>query len=534
MMLKILIVDDEYFFRQSLKILLPYESIGLNICGEAKNGQEGLEMVRLHKPDIVIVDITMPVMGGLDMIKIVRDSGYNTKFIILTGYEEFQFARTAVNLGVDEYLIKPIEANELKSSLLKLKQEVEYEEQKADYVQSLQCKMTEMIPLVTRDFLEKLFNGYLFLNHDKIKGKLEDLKLNIASPPYFVVAFSGTGAEEDETEELGWEANFYDNVCGALADVFPCCYMYFSYLAVNKYVIVVFSQVLDEKQEEIAKKLEITLDVLFSKGLQTTAGISESFNNLTDCSRGMQQAVFAVKNNVIYGSQSIIYYKNVSCRYSEGFIITTEIKGRLLMALRSSTKDEIEELLNRIFLEFIKTPINADILKIKCGELLSVCGEFLRESRLDEYDIPEPEDFLQNVSSLMDIKGKMIAFFLEIMQFAKTNKNSRSERIITEIKRLIEDNYSNSEFKLSQISKILYLNYSHICHVFSQYTGTTIGDYLTEVRVMKAKELFDGGIVSVSSVSQKVGYTDANYFGKCFKKKYGVSPNKYCLLHEKN
>jgi two-component system response regulator YesN len=173
------------------------------------------------------------------------------------------------------------------------------------------------------------------------------------------------------------------------------------------------------------------------------------------------------------------------------------------------------------------------ILKIKCGELLSICSEFLKESNMEECELSYPEDFLENARNLADIKKRAIDLFLRVMRAAEAHKNTRSIKIIAEIRRLVDENYGDPEFKVSHISNYLYLNYSHICHLFSQYTGTTISDYLTEVRIVKSKELFDNGSVSVSSVSQRVGYTDANYFGKCFKKKYGISPSRYCQLHEK-
>jgi two-component system response regulator YesN len=342
-----------------MKTLLPYEVLGFRICAEAKNGQEGLEVIRAHRPDIVKVDITMPVMDGLEMIGTLRKEEDHTKFIILTGYEEFQFARTAVNLGVDQYLIKPVDPEEFRNALLKIKQEVESETERVKYLQTLQCKVEEMSPLVTTDFLSKLFDGDLFLNHAEIRDKLLSLQLNVASEGYFVAAFSAL--QENETESFVRGINFCDSVKEALTDVLSNCYTFFSYPARNNNVIAVFSEATFENRAEIIGKLEIAIDILFSKGFKTTVGISEIFHDLSNCSRGVQQALFTVKNNVIYGNQPIIYYKNVSCRYSEGFILTTEIKSRLLMALRASNSDVITELLDLIFSEFEKTPINANI-----------------------------------------------------------------------------------------------------------------------------------------------------------------------------
>lgn len=126
-MLKILIVDDEYFCRQGMKQLIPYEEYGFTVCGEAKNGLEALEQVEALKPNIVLLDINMPKMDGIEFASVIKEKRINIKIIILTGYREFDYAKEALNLGVHDYLLKPLDVDELIAPLLSLKDLIQKE-----------------------------------------------------------------------------------------------------------------------------------------------------------------------------------------------------------------------------------------------------------------------------------------------------------------------------------------------------------------------------------------------------------------------
>ncbi|MGE5613729.1 MAG: helix-turn-helix domain-containing protein [Bacillota bacterium] len=189
-------------------------------------------------------------------------------------------------------------------------------------------------------------------------------------------------------------------------------------------------------------------------------------------------------------------------------------------------------LVNQIFKEIRAKNIHHEILYVICIELVSACLEFIVEIGLSIKDIlPNNQiniiEEIRSKGSLDEIEKLVEGIFRDTLEAFKRTRSSKATRLIEEVKRYIRENYQNDELSVNEIARNLFVNYAHLCFVFKRETGTTINEYLTEFRVGKAKELFDAGNTLILDVASRVGYTDANYFGKCFKKYYGLPPSKY-------
>ncbi|HEX3029617.1 MAG TPA: response regulator [Clostridia bacterium] len=160
-MLNVMIVDDEFYFREALKISIPWGELGFRICGEAKNGRDALEKVGILSPEIIIVDINMPIMDGLEFVQNIKEAGIKSKIIILTGYSEFNYAKQTIQLGVNSYILKPVNEEELINSLLEIKKVIENEANIKIEIDSYKKQVRESLPLLKDKFLNELIQGNL-------------------------------------------------------------------------------------------------------------------------------------------------------------------------------------------------------------------------------------------------------------------------------------------------------------------------------------------------------------------------------------
>ncbi len=535
-MLKVMIVDDEFYFREALKTSFPWKELGFEICGEAKNGKDALQSIERCDPDIVMVDINMPIMDGLEFIQSVREKRAASKFIILTGHSEFNYAKQAVQLGVNNYILKPVDDEELKTSLFEVKRSIEKEAGIKIEIDSLKNQVRESLPLLKEKFLSDLIQGISMHDKEEACKRMNYLNINVHSEYYQAVTI-----ELDYHESLDWNdedfqlwkfavSNIVGEILGEQFD-FDICY--------DRYdrICMIVGIKAPECQNSFTSLLENRLDLIrtvVDKHLDftVTIGVGSQKSELFDISASYNESIVALRNKLTIGENRIIPYSTVVDTEIKGNLFTSEHRSQLLMNLRTEDDKEVQRLLEKMFFEMRRENIHHEILFVVCVELVAVCMEYILEAGLSITDIL-PISRLNIVEELLAKRSidDMECWVKEIYEYtAETIKRSRSKKVsklINEVKNYIMDNYQNHDLNIDEIAKKLFVNYAHLCFIFKRDTGITINEYLTEFRIKKAKELLDAGNNLILDVACKVGYADANYFGKCFKKFYGLAPSKY-------
>ena len=221
-MLKVMIVDDEYYFREALKVSLDWEELGFTICAEAKNGNDALLKADELSPDIVLVDINMPVMDGLEFVKEIKNKGLDCKIVILTGHSEFQYAKQAVQLGVHNYLLKPVNEKELMESLLDLKRVIERERDIKIEFNKLKQQVKNSIPLLKEKFLNELIQGSLIRTEKSIANRMAYLNIQLSSDYYRVISIEINHDDDWDDEDIQlWKFAVSNIACEVLEDTSP-------------------------------------------------------------------------------------------------------------------------------------------------------------------------------------------------------------------------------------------------------------------------------------------------------------------------
>ncbi|MCD9023503.1 response regulator transcription factor [Cohnella silvisoli] len=530
-MLKVLIVDDEYYFRQALKVSLPWNDLGFEICGEAKNGKEALEKIHETNPDIALVDINMPVMDGLEFIKCIREQGNELKIVILTGQSEFTYAKQAVQLGTYNYILKPIDENEIKNTLFEIKGLIESEQSIKLEMDDLRRQVREYMPVLRDRFLNEILQGNLPFDSNELVQKMEYLNMTLISPYYLSVVI-----EIDRNEELQWLENELEiwkfAVSNIAADMvlgkceYAICHDH------NDCICVVLG-FMDSESFDTIEALCDGIRHAVHKYLKftVTIGIGNIYKDIADVSISYKEALFALKNRLILGGNRVILHNMVSEIRIMGTLFSVEQRSQLLMSMRIGNAMETEKRLTDIFTLIRSKNVNVDMLFVTSVEMVSTCLEYLTETGQSIKEVFMDTDHLltaiQDMNSIDQIENWIKDIFANAVQHVQKNKYSKSAKVVEDVKNYIQRHYFNEELKIDDIAKHVYTNYSHLCFVFKKETGITINDFLTEVRMYKAKELFDNGDQLIQIVANKVGYADANYFGKCFKKYFGMPPSKY-------
>ena len=531
-MYKVMIVDDEFYFREALKISLPWEKLGFEICGEAKNGKEALNKIQELKPDITIVDINMPIMDGLEFAKKLREIGIESKILILTGHSEFSYAKQAVSLGVYNYLLKPVNEEELASCLCEMKLDIQKEANIKIELEKLKKQVKENIPLLKEKFLNDLIQGNSVIKSEEVASKIKYLKMNILSEYYQVAVI-----EVDYDENLEWTDEdkqlwlfAVKNITGEILQEyfeFEMCYDRDDRLCIivclkgNK-ADALIENALERVKISVHKYLKFTISI----------GIGNRKRDIFDAASSYKEAIIALKNKIIVGSNKVILYSSVDDLELKHNLFTAEHRSQLLLGMRTGNSEEIKMILTNIFKDVRGKNIHCEILFVVCVEIVSVCMEIIAEMGISFKEIYQNNQLnifeeIQLKQSIEEMEGWVKGIFTDAVEYIRKNKNKKASQLIEKVKKYIMENYQNDELDINKVAKSLFINYGHICFIFKRDTGITINEYLTEFRIKKAKELIDNGNQLVLSVAKKVGYADANYFGKCFKKYYGLAPSKY-------
>lgn len=534
-MLKVLLVDDEYYFRQALKVTIEWEKWGFEICGEAKNGKIALEKMKTLQPNIVILDINMPKMDGLEFLQVVKEMDFNVKVIILTGYSEFSYAKQAVQLGVYNYILKPVEEKELLRSLLDIKDSIKRELNIKIEVSKLKNQVKESKPIMKEKFIYDLIQGNIIMTQKGIFEKFKYFDIKVTGDLYQICVI-----EIDMEEHPDWSLEdkqlWIAAVNNIVSELLNDSYSFdITYDNLDHIIVIIGHNGISDEQahEELIPVLDHIKEIV-SKLLNftITIGMGGIYQDIKDNSISYKEALVALKSKAVFGNNKIIVHKEISEMDLTYTCYSMEHRRQILMNMRLGNIEEVNEIIHDIFTEMKERNIHPNLLLANCVEIFSTCLEFKAElgekfnNVLTTYSSNFFED-IQAQKSINQMEKYVLKIFNHVIKNATNNKNKRATQIVESVLQYIHENYSDEELNIGNIAKNLFVNYGHLCNVFKKEMGETINEYIFAYRMTRAKELIKKGNYYVMDVAATVGYTDANYFGKCFKKYYGISPSKY-------
>ncbi|MEK4510559.1 MULTISPECIES: response regulator [Paenibacillus] len=531
-MIKIIFADDEAVFRRYFRNVIDWESNGYQICGEAKNGMEALELIEQVRPDIAFIDINMPYMSGMDLAAKVKLL-YPTTFILLvTGHSEFEYARQAVKIGVDDYILKPFDEEELHMALAKVKGSMEKTQVEKDKTKNEQHVWKE-------GFLNLLISNAYEQDNETIQSQLKHYQLEEGSLLFQVVAVEINGLHEQwpDSEEIRLRKYIISNL---LQDLVQPDGQHFIFNGPENCVISLLHFSGEQDKESFVSYSYERLSELIKKhfGFSVTVGIGSTGQGIPSIRQSYIDAVIALRNKISMNHKDVVDFRDITSRSANVGFYPSEMNEKLLIHLRLHDEEEIKNNLDEILLYIQTKQLSSDYIHMIMAGLVSLCLTYIYEmdKRVDQL-LPEgfsPFKEIFNKPSLEAGFTWITDLYLNVARQSKGMKRSKAVKLLNSAREYIDTHYSDNQLKVEDVAKHLYIQSRYLLKVFKQELGISVSDYIFELRMQTAKELLlSGKNLRLTDIAEMVGYSDPGHFSKSFKRNTGLSPSEYEVMHSK-
>lgn len=534
--IKVFLVEDEMVIRRGIKNSIDWEKEGYIFCGEASDGELAYPMIIKEKPDILITDIRMPFMDGLELCKLVKEELPNIKILILSGYDEFDYAKEAIRLGVTEYLLKPISSGKLLEALNGVSESIRREKEDKDLVRKYMEEMRENTEHEKQKFFEQMIAGNLSMADALETGK--KYEMNLSAGMYNLLLFRFTlGEENRKSGELLGEAEYaIEKLTERLEYVFEF------QRGVEGWAFLLMAdneEQMSERVKELSKDLEEIMKnystITYFGGIgQPVARLRELEESFREAERALA-ARFTMELNRIISVEDIRMAQNVDTLDDIEITSFGEIeKTRTMLEkfLNNGAEDEIDEFvdvyINELPEENLKSVLmrqyiimDAYIVMMSfCEKIEGIEGEMQAQSE-------ELKNSMKTSQTLEEIKNYIRMLLKKIIGVRDTISGRRYSDIIEIAKDQIRKTYMSDEISLNTIAAEVGMSPSYFSSIFSKEMGKTFVEYLTEIRMDRAKELLMCSSMKTSEIGYEVGYKDPHYFSYIFKKTQNCTPKEF-------
>lgn len=534
--IKVFLVEDEMVIRRGIKNSIDWEKEGYIFCGEASDGELAYPMIIKEKPDILITDIRMPFMDGLELCKLVKKELPNIKILILSGYDEFDYAKEAIRLGVTEYLLKPISSGKLLEALNGVSESIRREKEDKDLVRKYMEEMRENTEHEKQKFFEQMIAGNLSMADALETG--EKYEMNLSAGMYNLLLFRFTlGEENRKSGELLGEAEYaIEKLTERLEYVFEF------QRGVEGWAFLLMAdneEQMSERVKELSKDLEEIMKnystIAYFGGIgQPVARLRELEESFREAERALA-ARFTMELNRIISVEDIRMAQNVDTLDDIEITSFGEIeKTRTMLEkfLNNGAEDEIDEFvdvyINELPEENLKSVLMRQYIIMDAYiVMMSFCEKFEGIEGEMQAQSEELKNSMKTIQTLEEIKNYIRMLLKKIIGVRDTISGRRYSDIIEIAKDQIRKTYMSDEISLNTIAAEVGMSPSDFSSIFSKEMGKTFVEYLTEIRMDRAKELLMCSSMKTSEIGYEVGYKDPHYFSYIFKKTQNCTPKEF-------
>lgn len=538
-MLKVFLVEDEYIVREGIKNM-NWEAFDLSFCGEASDGELAFPLIKKERPDIVITDIRMPFMDGLELSQLIKKEMPHIKIMILSGHEEFEYAKSAIQIGVEEYLLKPINREELMKAVRRVADKIEKEREQTVRPED-KGDAAERLEHTRREFFGKLIGGESTMSELLEKGR--ELGMELTASCYQIMLLKiWRGQESAYSGRVIEIMDKLQDYMAAKADHMIC----FDRAPEGK-IILFLAEDEDELQEQV-QKLTRFFETLITEyeGIDYFGSIGCMVSRLRELSHAYETACHAFAYRFLLEGNMMIGFDEVAKQSMSGSGHSSEDgcrighinfanldKSRIEDFLRGGDQGEIRIFVEEYICSAGEAGENSLIFRqYILMDMYIAASHFLEQLGTgDDCAIREPFESPQQMEQVLcqleSTKNYIVDLFQKVMSIRDQCAKEYDSDIVEMAKKYIKGNYSNGELSLNLVASEVNVSPNHLSAMFSQKTGNTFVRYLTDVRINKAKELLKCTNMRSNEISEKIGYKDPHYFSHLFKKHQGCTPMQY-------
>ena len=538
-MIKVFLVEDEYAIREGIKKSVNWEANGYTLVGEAGDGEMAFPKIVKARPDILITDIRMPFMDGLELSRLVKKEIPNIKIVVLSGYDDFNYAKQAISIGVEEYILKPVSGENLLTELGKIADAINVERQDELAKDKYLRDMEEIRTLAKQKFIHDMIDGKLSMQESLEQGR--ELGIDITAAYYSIVLFqafpknkAGVPAEEefDVAEYSGVSEEIYSRIRETVSKS-PNVYLYEQVGDVLCFLEK--SDSLNDMNQNTQKGIDIIKEIMSTKSDWIYfISIGKPVERICDVNSSYRDASKRFAERYMLDESFIFYGENGNSNVLDigGIDIKMVSQKTIFHFLRNGTLVEIDDLVSeyfsslgeeamesRLFCQYVlmEALISGmaflDSMNVSREKAASILGE-----------LSDPVRFVDSVDKAKDYITRILKVLIEYRNQVSDKKYTE---IIDKAREFIKAQYKNDEMSLQTVASYVNVSSNHFSAIFRKETGETFIDYLTKVRMDNAKDLLTCTSMKTSEIGFEVGYKDPHYFSYIFKKTIGMSPKEY-------
>ncbi len=523
-MYSILIVDDEQGITEGLRLIIQRNMPDCTVAGVAYNGAQGFDLAMQVKPDIILTDIRMPQADGLAMIRRLDEAGCNARFIILSGYSEFEYARNAMGLGVKFYINKPVEEEELLAAIGKAGSDIEAEKARNLELQRLedavQSNRQNMQEFVLREMLDSADGSASMID------LLDSCGFPVAQRQYACVMLELNGAAPELTGSLFPE--LAEGIRTGLSQYSNTVALQYSKIQI---VIVVSHHAPIDYARLVASIDRVRREIAGKLAIPVTAAVGLIYGDITGMSKSFEEVRHALDYKVIKGAGSLIPYREIQKIAGSRRAVSPEDIASLEACIGDMDIRGCGEIVRGIFAKMAEDKdLSLADLQLQCLNIILSGIRKLPATQLQLHEfLGKNILFLDSISSfktLDQLKNWLIDTIGRIIELKSACKMPVKKDIIADVKEYIVENF-DKDISLAELSGKFFMNPYYLSQLFKEKTGDTYLNYLMKLRINRAKELLEKTDLKVYEVCERVGYSDTNYFSKLFEKFAGCRPSEF-------
>ena len=529
--MKILIVEDDFVVRQGIKYSLDWEQYGLIVCGDASNGKQGLDVALRQEPEIIITDIRMPVMDGLEFSELLLDQRPDAKIIILSGYDDFSYAKKAIHLGVYDYLLKPVDAEELLKCICKLRDEIkkEKEEKKNREDQELLVSgyQNELFDHAMGNLLKPIFAQ----ERQQIERELAVFEVILNRTHYKIAVLTlenflllTRNHTKEEMDYLNYQ------IRNGVQEIFEkgCSVQCFENENSQFVIVLSYEKLSDLYLGSCFQKLEeyVTKEV----GFLCTISCGREKDCPEEICISYQEALQALRHHASQNESHIYQYVEGDFQGKPEFLEIQEEEKQLLDNIQKHNATGIEAYIKSIFDKAIADNEPYEKVNSTCLRLVANVYSLLEEMGIvfhnEIYNYQDTRLAIRQYHSVKHLKEYMLGFIKAVSECLEKSEKKKYSHVVNEAISYVEQNYQQ-EISVKTISAELFITPNYFSQIFKSQIGMNFTDYLNEVRIRPAKKYLKDTGMRVYEVAESCGYQNYKYFNMVFKKYTGYSPKEY-------
>ncbi len=529
---KVIIVDDEPAIREGIKNIINWEQFGMEVSAVAGSSAEALEKIDHSPPDILILDICLDGMDGLEILEIVRHKYPNVYVILISGYDEFEYARRAIDLNAFCYMLKPIDVGQLGQKLLQIREKIEQKFSQLKKDKELNERLKESIPIIREHLFHKIIKGKN-INLDLITGKADFLGINLKAEEYLVIVVEPNLSENKSEYDKNLTKYAVMELC---EDAFSDGYRCYSFELGDNIGFLVCGENIELSQIKdiscgIIQKINQSLSA------SVTIGIGSITKEITSVTHSYNEAVSALEYKILMGLNRVIDSESIlnsaNRRLERNLIreLFNKRKEELKYALKTMNQEMVQSIcsditntLERSLKENIRN-FNRDLLQLSNSLNEVVIGLDINIDKVFSggYDL---YGSFKRLETIEKISCCLQEFFQAILEEIRHRQNISNSFYINKARDYIEKNLYG-ELSLSSMADYLYVSSNYLSRIFKQEVGESFIEYVIRKKMLEAKRLLESSTYKVYEIADELNYKDVNYFTKTFKKAFGVTPTEY-------